>query len=86
MCFIAELDMGKQSLIAKKLNFGYLSMWEIVCSHMNILLPICLSTPQGYQCEMSHFLTCVETCNNTVHIHVEVNINSCQNWVTGASL
>ena len=65
--------MGKQSLIAKKINFGYLSMREIVCSHMTTLLPVCLSTPQGNQCEMSHFLACVVTCNLTVHIHVEVN-------------
>ena len=45
MCLIAELHMGKQSLIAqcKKIHFGYLSMGDIVCSHMNILLPVCLS-------------------------------------------
>ena len=65
--------MGKRSLIAKKINFGYLSLQKIVCSHMNILLPVCLSTPQGNQCEMSHFLASVGTCNLILHIHVEVN-------------
>jgi len=40
---------------------------------MNILLPICLFTPQGNQFEMSHFLACVGACNLIVHIHVVFN-------------
>ena len=50
--------MGEWNRIAKKINFGYLYIQKIVCSHMTILLPVCLSTPQGNQCEMSHFLAC----------------------------
>ena len=69
----AELHMSKQSHIAMKINFGYLSIRKTVCGHMTICLLECLSTPQGNLCEMSHFLVCVGACNLIVHTHVVVN-------------
>ena len=39
--------------------------------------------PQGYQCEISHFLVSVGAYNLILHIHVMVNIiESCQNRVS----
>ena len=42
------------------------------------------AAPQGNQCEMLHFLASVHmgACNLILHIHVVVNIDSCQNRVS----
>ena len=49
----------------------------IVMTKWNLVWPcissiVCLSTPQGNQCEISHFQASVGACNLILHIHVVV--------------
>ena len=70
---LTEQSMREQSPIAKKIwlsihprNFGS----RMTMHQFNIIVR--LSTPQGNQCEISHFQASVGACNLVLHIHVVV--------------
>ena len=50
-----------------------ISIREILCKRPTVRASTCPSAPQYSQCEISHFLASMETCNLTLHIHVMVN-------------
>ena len=68
---LAEQSAHEQNPIARKI--WYLSIQEILVVAWPCISSIVHpSTPQGNQCEVSHFQASVGACNLILHIHVVV--------------
>ena len=56
--------------LKKKKEIIVMTKWNLVWPCIGSI--VCLSTPQGNQCEISHFQASVGACNLILHIHVVV--------------